>query len=99
MSLRLTWVLASVARRPRAVAGHALVLVAHRAHRDELAGIFEGAGQRILDDLELGMGVFLGKAPDLAAGHDRRIVVEIHLGDEVDLLAIEPAGMTRPDSV
>ncbi len=39
----------------------------------------------------LWMRVFLGEAPDLAAGDDRRIVVEIHLADEVDLLALKAA--------
>ena len=68
------------------------MLVAHGPHGDELAGIFEGAGQRILDHFELRVGIFLRKTPDLAAGGDRRIIVEIHLGDEIDLFAVEPRG-------
>ncbi len=72
-----------------AIARHALVLVAHGAHGDELAGIFQRARQRVLDDLKLGMGIFLRKAPDFAARRDRRIVVEIHLANEIDVLAMQ----------
>ena len=52
----------------------------------------ERARERVLYDLQLGMGVFLREAPDLAAGRDRRIVVEIHLADEIDFLAPKTAG-------
>ncbi len=64
------------------------MLVAHGPHGDELAGIFERAGQRVLHHFELGMGIFLRKAPNLAARGNRRIIVEIHLRDEIDVLAV-----------
>ena len=36
------------------------------------------------------MGIFLWETPDLPTGGDRRVVVEVHLGDEVYLLAAKP---------
>src|SRR5471032_204225 len=74
------------------MARQVLVLVGHGAHGDALAGIVERAGERVAHQLQLRLGGLLGKAPDLAAGSDRRIVVEIHLRDEVAGLALEGAG-------
>jgi hypothetical protein len=65
------------------------VLVAHGSHGDELTGVFQRSGQRVLDHFKLRMGIFFRKAPDFPAGGNRRIVVEIHLRDEVDFFAVQ----------
>ena len=89
ISLKLTWVRDSFA------AGHAFMFVGHGAERDLLAGVFERAGQRVLVQIEFGVCVFLGKAPDLPSSRDRRVVVEVHLRDEAYVFAVEAAGYNR----
>jgi hypothetical protein len=79
-----------------AVPGHCLVLVTHGPHRDELPGIFQRAGERVFHDLQFRARILFRKSPNLPAGGDRRIVVEIHLHDEIHFLAAEAAGQHHP---
>src|ERR1700759_994110 len=51
INFRLIWVFDSVA----SVASPLPALVAHGSHGDELIGIFQRSGQRVLDDFELRM--------------------------------------------
>ena len=77
-----------------------LVLVTYGAHSDPSASILECAGQRFVHDLEFRSAVLLWKAPVLASAGDRRLVVEVHLGGEIDALAAqESGGHEAPDSM
>lgn len=62
---------------------------AHGGHRHLDAGVVEHAGQRVVVDAEFRVAVLLLETPDLAPTGDRRFVVEVHLGGEVDRLTLE----------
>ena len=66
-----------------------LVLVAHGGHRHLHAGVVEHAGERVVRHRQPRLAMLLGKAPDLAATSNRRLVVQVHLRREVDRLAFE----------
>src|ERR1043165_8338641 len=57
----------------------ASMLVRHRAHGDALFVIVKRARQSILGHAQTWNAVFLGEAPNLASGRNRRLVIEIHL--------------------
>ena len=60
------------------------MFVTHRAHGDSLSGVLECASQRIGLHLEPGLSPTLGKPPNLAAGGNRRFIVEVNLRRMVD---------------
>ena len=68
------------------------MLVAHRAGGDANRAVVEGADQRVGLGAQLRLRKLLGKAPELAAAGDRRMVIEEHA---VRVAAAPPAERDR----
>ena len=67
---------------------HVLVLEAHGAGGDAELAVVERAHQRVGVHAQVGLAQLLREAPQLAAGGDRRVVVEEHRQHEAAVLAV-----------
>ena len=76
----------------RVVLAEGIMLVDHGPVCNRLGCIVQGARQGITVHAKLGLAELHRIAPDLATPRQRRGVVDVHLADEVALLAVEGAG-------